>query len=129
MSDPNFYDYLRDVPQVAALIDDRIYPVRAPQDALRPHVVWLRVGVQRQQMYCGVNAVVYGEYQFSCYAPTEEQATELHVAIRNAMQDFAGMMGDVAVKHCHLNSDFAIEDEDPDIYTVRQLWTICYVET
>jgi len=129
MSDPNFYDYLRQVPQVADLLVDRIYPVRAPQNALRPHAVWLRTNVARQQTYCGVNAVVYGDFQFSCYGSTELQATQLHLAIRNAMQDFAGLMGDVHVKHAHLASDFAIEDEDPDIYCVRQLWTICFVET
>ncbi len=129
MSDPNFFDYLVSVPEVAALLGDRVYPVRAPQDALRPHLVWTRTAVQRQQMYCGVNAVVYGDYQFSCYGSTEEQANGLHIAVRNAMQDFDGLMGDVRVKHCHLNSDFGIEDEDPDIYSVRQLWTICYVET
>lgn len=129
MSDPNFYDYLLDVPQVVALVGDRIYPARAPQGAIRPHVVWLRTGIDRQQMYCGVNAVVRGDYQFSCYGLTEGEATEVHLALRNAMQDFAGLMGAVLVRTCHLQSDFVIEDEDPSIYTVRQLWSVWFVES
>src|ERR1041384_1338453 len=124
MSDPNFYQYLLDVPQVASLIGDRIYPIRAPQSELRPFVVWVRSGVERQQTYCGANAVVRAEYTFSCYGSTPDEAQSVHLAIRNAMQDFAGLMGDVHVKHCFLRDDFDLEDEDPDIYSVRQLWEV-----
>ena len=128
MSDPNFYDHLRLVSQVASLIEDRIYPVRAPQGATRPYLVWLRQSVSRQELYCGADGIALGEYQFSCYGITAQQASDVHVAVRNAMQDFAGMMGDVIVKHAFLGGDFQIEDEDPNIFTVRQLWRIWFVE-
>lgn len=128
MSDPNFYDHLRLVSQVASLVGDRIYPVRAPQGVLRPFVVWHRTGITRQQLYCGVDGAVLGEYQFSCYGITALQADDVHIAIRNAMQDFAGLMGSVLVKNAHLGQHFAIEDEDPNIFTVRQLWRIWFVE-
>lgn len=129
MSDPNFYAYLQGNSQVTTLVAQRIYPVRAPQGAPRPLLVWMRQGIQRQQTYCGANAVVRAEYQFSCYGGTPDQARDVHLSVRNAMQDFVGFMGAVSVKHCHLDNDFATEDEDPDIYTVRQLWTVQYVET
>lgn len=129
MSDPNFYAHLLGDSEVATLIGDRLYPVRAPQASDRPHVVWLRTGTSRQQRYCGVDGVVRGDYQFSAYANTEEEAAEIGDVLRRAMQDFAGVMGDVAVKHCHLEGDFPLEDEDPDIYTVRQQWTVWFVET
>lgn len=129
MSDPNFYEHLRLVSQVASLIGDRIYPTRAPQGAIRPHLIWLRSNTQRQQLYCGTNAVVLGEYQFSCYGITALEAHDVHLAVRNAMQDFAGFMGSVLVKNAWLSNDFPIEDEDPNIFTVRQLWRIWYVET
>lgn len=129
MSDPNFYEHLRLVSGVSSLIADRIYPTRAPQGAIRPHVIWLRQSVTRQQLYCGTNGVVAAEYQFSCYGITAQQATDVHVAVRNAMQDFEGLMGDVLVKNAHLREDFALEDEDTNIFTVRQLWRIWFVET
>src|SRR5262245_21952559 len=129
MSEPNFYEHLRLVSQVASLVGDRIYPIRAPQGAPRPHVVWLRQSVTRQQLYCGADDVVLGEYQFSCYGITAEQSNDVHAAVKAAMQDFAGSMGGVLVKHAHLASDFPLEDEDPNIFTVRQLWRIWFVET
>ena len=129
MSDPNFYDHLRLVSQVSSLIADRIYPVRAPQGIARPYLVWLRQSVTRQQLYCGTDGLALGEYQFTCYGITALQADDVHVAVRNAMQDFAGLMGDVIVKHAYLQTDFPIEDEDPNIFTVRQLWRIWFVES
>jgi hypothetical protein len=129
MSDPNFFAHLLGDSEVASLIGNRLFPVRAPQAAVRPHVVWLRSGSLRQQRYCGVDGIVRGDYQISVYANTEGAAAELADEIRHAMQDYTGLMGAVAVKHCHLESEFQVEDEDPDIYTVRQLWTIWFVET
>jgi len=129
MSDPNFFQYLLDVAQVQMLISDRFYAVRAPQGAQLPYVVWARSGLDRQAMYCGVNGVVVGEYTFSCYGITPDEANRVHIAIRYAMQDFAGMMGDVRVKHCHLQTDFELEDPDPDTHSVRQLWQVHFVET
>lgn len=128
MRDPNFYDHLLLVSQVASLIGDRIYPTRAPQGVLRPYLVWMRQGVERQQLYCGVDATVLGDYMFSCYGITQQQANDVAVAVRNAMQDFAGLMGDVRVKNAHLRDSFPIGDEDPNIFTVRQLWRIWFVE-
>lgn len=129
MSDPNFYDHLRLVSQVVSLIGDRIYPVRAPQGVQRPYLVWLRQSAERQQLYCGTDGLIFCEYQFSCYGITKQQASDVHEAVRNAMLDFVGTMGDVFVKHAFLSGDFEIEDEDPNIFTVRQLWRICFVES
>jgi hypothetical protein len=128
MSDPNFFSHLSPVSQVASLVGDRIYPTRAPQGVLRPYIVWLRQGATRQQLYCGADDVVLGEYQFSCYGTTALEADDVHEAVRNAMQDFSGLMGGTFVKHCHLEQDFAIEDEDPNLFTVRQLWRIWFIE-
>ena len=89
MSDPNFFQYLLDVAQVQMLISDRFYAVRAPQGAQLPYVVWARSGLDRQAMYCGVNGVVVGEYTFSCYGITPDEANRVHIAIRYAMQDFS----------------------------------------
>lgn len=129
MSDPNFYEHLRLVSQVSSLVADRIYPVRAPQGAIRPYVIWHRQAVRRQQLYCGTDSVVAGDYLFSCYGITALQSEDVAEAVRIAMQDFAGLMGDVLVKNAFLSSDFPIPDEDPNIFTVRQLWRIWFVET
>lgn len=128
MSDPNFFEHLRLVSGVASLIGDRIYPVRAPQGFQRPFVVWQRISIERQQLYCGTDGLVVGEYQFSCYGITHEQASDVHDAVRNAMQDYSGLMGDIIVKNAHLREDFAVPDEDPNIFSVRQLWRIWFVE-
>ncbi len=128
MSDPNFYEHLRLVSGVASLIGDRIYPVRAPQGWLRPYIVWQRSSIERQQLYCGADGVTLGEYQFSCYGTTYEQASDVHEAVRNSMQDFSGFMGDVFVKHAFLREDFSVADEDPNIFSVRQFWRIWFVE-
>lgn len=129
MSDPNFFEHLRLVSQVASLIGDRIYPTRAPQGVLRPFLVWHRQGTVRQQRYCSTDGVVAGDYVFSCYGTTALQAQGVADAVRDAMLDFAGLMGAVTVKHAFLSTDFPLEDEDPNIFTVRQLWRIWFVET
>lgn len=129
MSDPNFYEHLRLVSQVSSLIGDRIYPTRAPQGAIRPYLVWHRQSLSRQQLYCGTDGCVAGDYLFSCYGITALQAQDVSDAVRIATQDFSGLMGDVRVKHAFLSNDFPLPDEDPNIFTVRQLWRIWFVET
>ena len=129
MSDPGFFTYLQTVMQVTALVASRIYPNRAPQEAQRPFVVWTRVGVDRQQLYCGQSALIKGAYQFDCYGVSATQADQVHRALKNAMQDYAGLMGAVEVRHCHLTTDFVSADEDPLIHRVTQLWDIWHVET
>lgn len=129
MSEPNFYEHLRVVSGVSSLIGDRIYPLRAPQGALRPFLVWHRQSVDRQQLYCGTDPAVLAEYLFSCYGITYQQAEDVHEAVRNAMQDFSGLMGAVLVKNAHLRDHTPLPDEDPNIFTVRQFWRIWFVES
>lgn len=129
MKEPGFFQYLRTVSQVTALVGQKIYPLRAPQNIDRPFVVWLRTAVERQQLYCGVSELVKGTYQFSCYGVNYAGAMALHSAVWTAMQDYRGQMGDVLVRHAHCTTDFAREDEDPALYAVLQLWDVWYLET
>ena len=129
MKEPAFFQYLRTVSQVATLVGQKIYPVRAPQGIDRPFVVWDRIGVERQQMDCAASPLVKGLYQFACYGVSYQQAMDVHAAIWSALQDFHGLMGDVMVRQCHCTSDLVRDDEDPAIHRVVQSWDVWYVET
>lgn len=128
MSEPNFYEHLRNVSGVSSLIASRIYPDKLPQSPTLPAVVTQSVGGQRQQRYCNGDGLVLGSFQFDVYAKTRAACNQAAHAVRIAMQDFSGEMGGTPVKHCHLTSDFDSVDPEPGLLRKTQLWDVWYAE-
>lgn len=134
MSEPGLYQFLRNVPAVAAIVGDRIYPQMAPQHVYEepggtPFVVFTRAGGQRQQLFCGTDDLVQASYRIDARAPKLDDANELARAIRAALVDYSGAMGDVAVDTVQLSDDSDIgPDPEPGLFNRSESYAIWYRE-
>lgn len=134
MSDPNLYEFLRNVPAVAQLCGDRIYNQLIPQHVYEevtgsPCVVFTRAGGARQQLFCGTDDLVQATYRLDARAPRLDDAVELARAIRLALVDYSGPMGEVAVDAVQLSDDSDIgPDPEPGLFNRSESYAIWYRE-
>jgi len=124
-------EYLLEVAPIAALIRDRLFNmVRSPQSAL-PAVVIQRINTIRQVLFCGTDDLVNADMQLDCYAISPQDAWGLAAAVRAALVDFTGTMGDPAgvyVDQVTLTNERPLTDPDPGIIRVIQLYNFWYLE-
>lgn len=116
MSDPNLFAFLTNVPSVAAIAGDRIYKQQIPQhdreDASRyPCAVFLRSGGDRTATFCGSDGIVPGTFRILCISQDPDEPEILANAIRRALADYRGLMGDVPVCKVDIVND---TDEGPE---------------
>ena len=89
------YAYLSNDGNVAALVDDRIYPVRLPEGTTLPAIAWQRVSAQRTytfDSFANTSAYVQARVQFSCWAETAMEAFETGEAVLHALSGYTGDM-------------------------------------
>ena len=133
MNVPNIHAYLTTVADVTAVIASRVYPLQIPQhqpgeSPKLPCVVYNRIGSARQQTTCGTDSLVEATYRIDCYSSRYWEAEALASAVREAMVDYSGTMGDVRVINCFLDQDFGFIETEPGLYGITQTYAIWYVE-
>ena len=89
------YDYLKGHAGLSALIIDRIYPLRLPDVATFPAVVYQKVTVQREVSHDGDTGLARSRFQFTCIDKTYIGAKNVADQIRLAFNGFSGAMGSV----------------------------------
>jgi hypothetical protein len=55
-------------PDVTAIVADRVYPIRAPQDAARPFLILSRIGEEEDQILEGAGGVYTAIVSVACHA-------------------------------------------------------------
>lgn len=134
MAEPNLYEFLRNVPTVAALVGDRIYPELIPQHlytevSRMPCVVFYRAGSDRQPMFCGTDKLVAGVYTIIAKAPHYDVAAKLAGAIRLALVDYSGPMGDAMIQNVLANAETGGNpDPEPGLFNRIETYTIWHLE-
>lgn len=132
--EPNLFSYLSSVPAVAAFIEDRIYQGRIPQQVkgrtarVMDCAVYQRVGDTRAVTHCGSEGLVAAQYQIDSYSPDDVRVLKVARAIRRALLDYSGPMGDVEVKNVFITTSFDSQDEEPGLCRRTQTYTIWYAE-
>lgn len=134
MSDPNLAAFLSAAPEVAAIAADRHYLLKIPQqhrdsEPAYPCTVFLTVNVAREGELCGTTDVPTCNAQIDSYALTPEAARALARAIRRAIVDYSGPMGEVVVQRAQITADFDSLDPEPGLYRRTQTFNLWYVET
>lgn len=134
MSEPNLFEFLSGDADVATLVGERVYLQMIPQHVWTdppkmPCAVYSRVGAQRQPMLCATDSLVQATYQVDSYAIKPEDVVALARAIRRALVDYCGPMGDAVVKAVRLETDADIgPDPTPGLFRRMQQFTVWYVE-
>jgi hypothetical protein len=133
VSGPNLYAYLRTIGPVAALCGDRIFPERVPQKAWEtvarmPCVVFNLVSQSRTATYCETDRIVSAVYQIDHYAPEFDTADQLAEAVRVALRDYVGLMGDTPVRLTRLESARNAIEAEPGLFRASRDWRFWYIE-
>lgn len=113
---------------------DRVYPLVIPQKKPRgaaqtPCTVYETRNVERQVTYCATSGLVRSTIQLDHYSPDYNEVKRLAEAVRQALQDFRGMLGGlVDVRAASLETEFDLQDFEPGLYRVSQSWAFWHVE-
>lgn len=123
--------YLESVPAIAAIVRDRIYGLRRPQqgspeDQL-PAVMISRTQTTTQKLFCGTDDLWQAEMQVDCFA-MGASVFKLQKAVKKALVDFSGLMGATTVDEVTLINEFPVDDPDPGVERWTQVYSIFYVE-
>ena len=78
---------------VAALVEDRVYPVELPRPPRYPAVVYHRISTPREHTHDGSAKFASPRFQFDCLGGTFLEARRVHEAVRLALDGFKGTMG------------------------------------
>jgi len=115
---------------VSSLAASRIFPLRVPQGQSIGDgaVVYQRVGSTRGHTTCATDRLVQGSFQIDAYAKTYIKAISLARALRVALIDHTGPMGDTHVDRVFLETEFDTDDPEPGLYRVSATYTIWYLE-
>jgi hypothetical protein len=113
-----------------ALIGTRVYPVRAPQDAATPYVVWAMVSRVGDQALGGdVSSLVASRIQFGCYAGDYPAARALADAVRRSLASWNNPAS--AVKNTFQDNELDLSELDlnPPLIRIEQDWIITFIDT
>lgn len=111
----SIFEHLKANAGVFALVADRIYDQRRPQNPVYPCIVFLRISTPRDITHDGPSGLASPRFEFDCYALDETAAGQVADAVRLALNGFSGSMGTgapVDVDGCFLEDDqVGYEDE------------------
>jgi hypothetical protein len=110
---------LKAVPNIAAIVGDRIYPVEAPDAATFPLLVVQKAGGVGETDMQGEAGVESARVQIDCYCVGYEEVLDLRTVVRRYLQGYQGGPADSAGA-CAIQGAFCINDLDlPDSTTKR----------
>lgn len=130
MKSPNLNAYLTAVAPVAAIAQTRIYPDKIPEHVYEettrmPCAVYSRSSVERQMLFCGVDALAKFVIQVDSFAPRYDDAEALADAIDKALVGFSGVMGDMIVNAVQPDTESQPgPDPEPGLFRVYQSFNI-----
>lgn len=123
--------YLLTIPTITNVVNDRIYGILRQQSQDLPALLIQRVSTQRQRRFCPTSTsdLVSADLQVDSYAMGGDAGWALARATRKTLIEFhAAMMGDVYVDEVILSNEFPLNDPDPGVIRITQLYNFWYQE-
>jgi hypothetical protein len=109
--------HLDNIPELTALVGNRIFPGVAPEGTLSPYVAFFKIsGAMSHNL-----PVAYPRYQFSCFAKSYTEAKEIAEQVRLAFQRYKGILGGaggVRVKQAVYEGDIDLYEKDTGLHHV-----------
>lgn len=123
------YGFLGADSGVAALVGSRIFPLVIPEQVYdeatkRPCIIYSGQSVDRTKTFCETIALQRQAFGIDCYAKTYEQAHAVATAVKSALLDYVGPMGDVTVSDVALENEFDLLDLEPGLFRVALSFVI-----
>lgn len=113
---------------LAALVGNRIYPNRAPQNCAMPAVVYQQVSDRRTYAKDGYAGLAWPLFQISCYAETYEQAEAVRAQVEAALHACPSAFDVLVVETVRLEGATDQYEDGPGLHRVILQVRICYRE-
>lgn len=120
--------YLLTIPALTNLVGSRIYGILRQQSQDLPAILIQRTQTTRQPKFCATDKLVSSDIQIDAYAMTGDSGWALAAALRALLIDFTGTMGGAYVDKVLLTNEFPLNDPDPGVIRITQLYNFWYVE-
>jgi len=124
--------YLSSHAVVGPLISDpeatRLFPLLIPEhvrtDSKKmPCIVYQRVGTERGKTFCATDSLANISMQVDLYSRSYKDVKNLARAVRQALVDYTGPMGDTHVDKVFIDVEFDLVETDTGLYRVSQTYT------
>lgn len=118
---------------VTDLITARLYPMRAPDDATFPFLIYKLISSSRDYSHDGAVGLVESRFNIECRARVYEDAVALADAVRLTLSGTTGTWGDRDIGNCELINesdgfDFIAGADEEDCYVIPLDFTIWHDE-
>lgn len=80
---------------------DRVYSHKAPQSPVEPYVVFYEISPTPRHTHAGPFPTLEQRYQFSVYGKSQSATADLRNQVRQHLDGYRGLMGDVYVSGAH----------------------------
>ena len=116
---------------LTALIGERIYYVKAPQDVETPYIVFFKVTGPREHSHDGASGLAHPRFQFSVFSTTYYEAKQIAEQLQAALQAFSGTMGTgtgVHVGACFYEDENDLYEVESKLYHIAVDYTFWHTE-
>jgi hypothetical protein len=123
------YEYLSGEPAVAAIVDNRIWPVSRGQHAngeptSLPCLVYAIRNIDRQKLFCGTGALVETSLQLDAYSASYYTTQELAAATIAALIDYRGYWGAVWIESVDISNEFDMYEAEPGLFRYAMIFAV-----
>lgn len=116
---------------LTALVGQRIYYVKAPQDIESPYVVFSKLSAPREHDHDGASGLASARFQLSIFALTYREVKLIARQIQSVLQAFKGTMGGdggVSVNGAFYQNEIDFWEENIKLYHTDCDYLIWYNE-
>jgi hypothetical protein len=116
------------VTALTALIDDKLYYVKAPQDVEEPYVVFFKVSSPREHSLTGASGLATARFQFSIFSTTYQEAKQIAGYIQTALQGQNKTIGGAGGVYANILYDNEQDLTEDEVYHIAQEFLILHNE-
>lgn len=121
---------LNSVSAITTLVDDRIYPITAEQDALLPHIILIKMPGTTNPSHDAASNLSATRFQINCYGLTDLQCDQIANEIRLALDGYKGTVLGVRIDRIlRLDTGENFDDNDAECYGVATDYRVWHDES
>jgi hypothetical protein len=125
---PSLRAYLLADAAIAAAVIDRVYTIKIPQGVSATCIVYTRISGGGDYHLQGLSGFARHRYQIDSWAPTANGAASLADLIRDRIDGFRGVMGDVTVHGIFFQDQREDYDDEARLHRTGRDYFIDFAE-
>jgi len=113
---------------VTALVAQRVYAMKMPQNPTYPLITYFRVSGPRVESMQGASGLASPRFQIDIWAKTYAETKAIARAVQLALEGYRATVGTVPVQGILFDSDRDLYESTPELYRVSMDFVIWHNE-